>query len=91
MQDVVIALIVCGSIVCCVMLVSKGVMSLASRRTQGKRPNEAAGDVQGDVTALREELDGVHREVADLAERVDFAERILAKQRDAERIAPPKS
>ena len=91
MQDVAIALIVCGSIVCCVMLVSRGVMSLASRRPQGSRPNEPAGDLQGDVTALREELDGVRREVADLAERVDFAERMLAKQRDADRIAPPKS
>ncbi len=90
MQDVVIALIVCGSIVCCVLFVRQGVMALASRRPQGKLPNEPPGDLQGAVTALHEEVDGVRREVADLAERVDVAERMLAKQRDAERIAPPK-
>jgi hypothetical protein len=28
-------------------------------------------------------------EVAELSERMDFAERLLAKQRDAERLAPP--
>ncbi len=38
MQDVVIALIVCGSIVLCFMLVTKGVMSLASGGPQRKPP-----------------------------------------------------
>jgi hypothetical protein len=33
----------------------------------------------------------VQRRLADLEERMDFAERMLAKQRDADRIAPPKS
>lgn len=54
------------------------------------------GQVAGsdDVTALREEmlaeLQQVRREVADLGERVDFAERLLAKQRDAGQLAPPR-
>ncbi len=30
-------------------------------------------------------------EVSELSERMDFAERLLAKQRDAERLAPPGS
>lgn len=38
--------------------------------------------------ALVDELDGVRREVAELAERVDFAERLLAKQREGQRIGP---
>jgi len=33
----------------------------------------------------------VQRRLADVEERLDFAERMLAKQRDGERIAPPKS
>jgi len=33
----------------------------------------------------------VQRRLADVEERLDFAERMLAKQRDAERIVPPKS
>ncbi len=44
--------------------------------------------------ALREELLGelqqLRHEVADLAERVDFAERLLAKHRDAGQLAPPR-
>lgn len=39
--------------------------------------------------ALSEELDGVRREVAELAERLDFAERLLAKKREPQRLAPP--
>lgn len=43
---------------------------------------------------LRDELlqavDDVRREVAELAERVDFTERLLAKQKEAERLGPPR-
>jgi Tfp pilus assembly protein PilO len=35
-----------------------------------------------------EEVRQVHREVAELAERVDFAERMLAQQREVPRLAP---
>ncbi len=45
----------------------------------------------GDVQARLDELDEVERRLTDLEERMDFAERVLAKQRDADRIAPPKS
>ena len=83
---VLIALMVCGTFAFCACLAF-----VAQRKGMLKRPNEPAGDLQGDVTALREEFDGMRREVADLAERVDFAERLLAQQRDAERISPPKS
>jgi len=38
--------------------------------------------------ALEQELEAVRREVAELAERVDFAERLLAKQREGQRIGP---
>jgi hypothetical protein len=51
------------------------------------RPRAAADvgvseDVHADVQELR-------REVAELVERMDFMERLLAKSRDAERLAPP--
>jgi len=35
-------------------------------------------------------LDDLRREVAELAERVDFTERLLAKQQGADRLAPPR-
>jgi hypothetical protein len=37
-----------------------------------------------------EEVEALRREVAELAERMDFLERIQAKPRDAERLAPPR-
>ncbi len=37
------------------------------------------------------ELENVQRRLSELEERVDFAERLLAKPRDAERLVPPKS
>lgn len=37
------------------------------------------------------ELEGGQQRVAEIEERLDFAERLLAKRRDAERLAPPKS
>lgn len=82
MQDVLIALIIGGTVAFS--------MWAAYRHPKRERSNEPGGDVQGEVTALRQELDGVHREVAELAERVDFTERLLAKQRDAQRLAPPQ-
>ena len=38
--------------------------------------------------ALSEDLQALRQEVSELAERVDFAERLLAKQREAQRIGP---
>lgn len=36
------------------------------------------------------ELNNVRREVAELGDRLDFAERLLAKQREGDRLAPPQ-
>ena len=58
------------------------------------RPRPEAG-MKEEMQALREdvlqELQRVHGEVAELTERVDFTERLLAKQREGERLAPPRS
>lgn len=35
-------------------------------------------------------LQDVQKRVGELEERLDFAERLLSKQREAERVAPPK-
>jgi hypothetical protein len=50
------------------------------------QPPLAAGAGQEDVLAAVDEL---RRELAELAERVDFTERLLAKQREADKLAPP--
>jgi len=45
---------------------------------------QASDDVQSRLA----ELDEVKHRLGELEERVDFAERLLAKQRDAERLGP---
>jgi hypothetical protein len=54
------------------------------------RPRVDAG-IKDELMGLREdvltELRDMRREVAELGERVDFTERLLAKQRDPERLA----
>ena len=42
----------------------------------------------GPDEATLAELQQLRADVTDLAERLDFAERLLAKQRDAQRIGP---
>jgi len=39
--------------------------------------------------AVLHELQALRQDVSELAERVDFAERLLAKQKDVGRLAPP--
>ena len=48
-------------------------------------PLPASEDKQGRLA----ELDEVKQRLGELEERVDFAERLLAKQREAERLGPP--
>jgi len=57
-------------------------------RIAGRRPAPAAGTLASPAPQL---LDDLQRRVAELEERVDFAERLLAKQREAERLAKPPS
>jgi hypothetical protein len=44
----------------------------------------------GAVEDLRAEVDEARGRIAALEERVDFAERMLAKQREPDRVAPPR-
>lgn len=58
------------------------------------RPRPDLGTKQ-ELQAMREqmveEVQQVRHEVAELSERVDFTERLLAKQSERERLAPPRS
>lgn len=79
-----LVLLIIGGTICCVTY-------FATRHPKDGSASEATEELLGEVTGLREELDGVRHELSELAERLDFAERLLAKQRAAERLAPPKS
>jgi cell shape-determining protein MreC len=52
--------------------------------------NEAEREALEDLQGRLGELDQLQERVRELEERLDFAERILAKQRDGERLAAPK-
>ncbi|HEX4628053.1 MAG TPA: hypothetical protein VH137_04615 [Gemmatimonadales bacterium] len=60
---------------------------------RGRRsaPPDGPGEALGDVQRRLRELDAVQTRLAELEERLDFADRLLAQQRDGERIAPPRS
>ncbi len=42
-----------------------------------------------EIGELRQSLDAVQNRLAEVEERLDFTERLLAKQRDAERLGSP--
>ena len=44
----------------------------------------------GDVDQLRAEVEDLQRQLAEVNDRLDFTERILAKSREAERLVPPR-
>jgi hypothetical protein len=65
--------------------------ALAKRIADGSK-RDASHDQLATLRAeLLEELEQVRQQVGDLAERVDFAERLLSRQREGERLAPPRS
>jgi hypothetical protein len=86
------------SVIAVIFLFGGGTLFLLSISPIGRafadriRARGQGGDVRSELVqhkeALEQELEAVRREVAELAERVDFAERLLAKQREGQRIGP---
>jgi uncharacterized membrane protein len=54
-----------------------------------KRPADGTDRVE-ELERRVGELETGQQRMAELEERVDFAERLLAKQRDTERLGPPR-
>jgi hypothetical protein len=61
---------------------------VVAERIRGKGQGDVRAELADHKDALEQELEAVRREMAELAERVDFAERLLAKQREGQRIGP---
>jgi hypothetical protein len=59
-----------------------------AERLRGRKG--ASGDGEGQEEML-ETIEQLRREVAELAERVDFTERMLGQQRGADRLGPPRA
>ena len=87
MEDVLaVALIFGGGAIFLFAISPIGRASADRIRGRGGAP---AGDPRGQA-AVVDDVQQLHQEVAELAERVDFMERLLAKSRDADRLAPPR-
>ncbi|HKE92140.1 MAG TPA: hypothetical protein VKB45_17530 [Gemmatimonadales bacterium] len=78
-----LVLLIIGGTICCVTY-------FATRHPKDGSGGREAAALQQEVDGLHVELDGVRQELSELAERLDFAERMLAKQREGERLSPPK-
>jgi len=66
--------------------------ALAAKITGRKAP-VADDDVTEEIKELRQEVEELRQttgQMAELAERVDFLERLLAQQREAERLPPAR-
>jgi len=48
------------------------------------------GAVLGSSESVLAEVDELKRRLAEVEERLDFTERLLARERDPERLAPPR-
>jgi hypothetical protein len=94
MEDILAIVLIFGGGLLCALSFSPIGRAVAERiRGKGTAPDTAAlrNELAEHREALDQELESVRREVAELAERVDFAERLLAKQREPDRLVPPKA
>ncbi|MGE5144081.1 MAG: hypothetical protein ACM3OA_11640 [Acidobacteriota bacterium] len=78
-----LVLLIIGGTICCVTY-------LATRQPRSGGASGETAVLRREVEGLHAELDGVRQDLSELAERLDFAERMLAKQREGERLGPPK-
>ena len=71
--------------------VGKAVADRIRGTATGGLPEHARRELEESRAAFESEVQQLRTEVSDLSERMDFAERLLAKQREGERLAPPRS
>jgi hypothetical protein len=74
-----------------ILLVLGGIVLLRLLPHKSRQLDSRDRDALEDVQARLNQLDQLQERVSDLEERADFAERILSKQREGERLIPPKA
>src|SRR5206468_662686 len=79
----------------CIAIAFSPIGRAVADRIRGKSASSDGGELRAELAehkdALNQELEAVRHELAELAERMDFAERLLAKPREGERLAPPRN
>jgi len=69
-------------------MIARTVSKAYSAKLQAGSQTGTAGEARQEELAAA--LEDLRREVAELAERVDFTERLLAKQHEGQKLAPPR-
>lgn len=59
-------------------------------RALAERLSGRTGSDDREVQELRSDVEELRRQLGEVQERLDFAERLLAKQAEAVRVAPPR-
>ncbi len=80
-----------GAIGVAFLIVVTGTVQTVARRVTGRVGGTDGKDMSEELSRVVQALEDVQRRLGELEERVDFAERLLAKERDEARLAPPKS
>lgn len=86
-QELVVILLVFGGGAYVVSPIVRAIAKRIAGEVPSRRQERDVSELTDTVLAELQDLRG---EVASLAERVDFTERLLARQRDAERLAAPR-
>ena len=74
------------------VLCGLGAQRLAARPdSRGRQLESGEHQILEDLQTGLGDLDELRQRVGELEERVDFAERLLAQQRDGQRLGPPPS
>lgn len=74
----------------CFLLAISPIGRAIAERIRGRAPyaDDRVGSLLESHDALVDEVEALRGEFADLQERLDFTERLLARERDPSRIAP---
>lgn len=72
------------------LIILVGATQVVVRRLLGRTGWSPAERPSGpDLTPLTQALEDIQRRLGELEERMDFAERVLTKDREPDRLAPP--
>ena len=72
-----------------IVLVFGGVAALRMLPSRARRAGHTDQPALDDLAARLDQLDHLQQRVGELEERLDFAERLIARQREGERAALP--
>ncbi len=73
------------------LIVVVGATQVVVRRLLGRVGwSRAENPAEPDLSRITPVLDDLQRRLGEIEERMDFAERLLAKERGSERLAPPR-